>query len=181
MVLSWFTTEALAEVVIDLEPSHDHDEHHMSELEFQATFSNFFNRCTSVLHSIEFRCPWNLELIRIFLFTLFTRPSVTRLTLDMWPFTPNHDTPTEIQWSWLPALRELIILIDPARNGQGGWDEANDVQFLEGLAAFLLTREGLACEPLERLVIHERVKPDFSYTKIFEDVEIGEIRVMIPW
>ncbi|KAH6886645.1 hypothetical protein BKA70DRAFT_1573840 [Coprinopsis sp. MPI-PUGE-AT-0042] len=163
-ILEYFTTPALVklEITLRLDVRVDQD---------SSSFSQFITRCTSALQSIAVHSNYDQSLITRIITSLSVRPSLTDLTVDLWPLSLTF--PKDAEKDWCPNLQHLTVSF-----GSGYDDEE---ERMEALAAFLQCREEWGCVPLESLTIRKRHKRfKFPYG-LFENVTLGELRVMVPW
>jgi hypothetical protein len=135
-------------------------------------FSRFIDRCTSKLSSItlggsmyELFIPWALP-------QLSNRPSITHLTLNLWP-----SSFTAILWkrvgkeAWFPNLRHLTVSLEAEKSIELGR--------MEALAAWLKQRQDMGTKGLECLTLHNRSQNLAFPYDLFKDVRLGRLCVMI--
>ncbi|KAH6887289.1 hypothetical protein BKA70DRAFT_72358 [Coprinopsis sp. MPI-PUGE-AT-0042] len=162
-VLEYFTTPALVKLEITLQSD-------IREPQNSSSFSQFITRCTSALQSIAVNSDFDASLITRIITSLSARPSLTDLTVDLWPLSLTF--PKDAEKDWCPDLQHLTVSF-----GSGYDDEE---ERMEALAAFLQCREEWGCVPLERLTIRKRHKRfEFPYG-LFENVTLGKLHVMVP-
>ncbi|KAH6886634.1 hypothetical protein BKA70DRAFT_1236323 [Coprinopsis sp. MPI-PUGE-AT-0042] len=163
-ILNYFTTPALTHLEIQFNTGQSEPEDEI--------LVKFLTRCTSSLKSITLITRPNETLIAQVLPSLSIRRSLTHLTLDLWPFdTEVGIFPEEVERNWCPELQELTVTLEA--------DDLVEVGRMEGLSTFLLRRGDLELPDLKRLTIHNRLwMMDFPY-KLFKDVSLGELRVLV--
>ncbi|KAH6886638.1 hypothetical protein BKA70DRAFT_1334706 [Coprinopsis sp. MPI-PUGE-AT-0042] len=114
--------------------------------------ARFLTRCTSSLKSIALSSHPSESLMAQILPLFSIRQSVAKLTLDSWPPGFDRNTfPEDAENDWLPNLQELTVSIE--------W--AGITERMESLAAYLQRRD-----------------IEFPYD-LFEDVQVGKLRVMV--
>ncbi|KAH6886671.1 hypothetical protein BKA70DRAFT_1464608, partial [Coprinopsis sp. MPI-PUGE-AT-0042] len=106
----------------------------------------FLARCTRALRSITLNSCGDDLFIGKVLPSLSNRPTLSHLTLDMWPSSVDTDKHAEGK-DYFPGLRDLTVSI-------GISDD--DLAQMKALAAFLVYREDFGLPTLERLDVHRR-------------------------
>jgi hypothetical protein len=135
--------------------------------------SRFLNRCTSKLTSITLKGSTYESFIAWALPQLSNRPSITHLTLNMWP-----SFLTDIPWkedgreNWFPNLRHLTVSLEA--------EQSIELGRMQALATWLKQRVDLGVKGLEGLTVHNR-SPNLTFPyESFEDAGLGRLRVMVP-
>ncbi|KAH6886650.1 hypothetical protein BKA70DRAFT_1334735 [Coprinopsis sp. MPI-PUGE-AT-0042] len=142
----------------------------------------FLARCTSALQTISLT---EASFLAKALPTFSVRPSLTEISLDAWPLDATDNIlaePDHAVDAWLPNLRQLTVSMGPKRS-TGSSEATKDLELeqMSDLAKFLLQREDRCQMGLERLIVHKRSRAiKFPY-ELFERIDLGELRVMVPW
>ncbi|KAH6886642.1 hypothetical protein BKA70DRAFT_1573837 [Coprinopsis sp. MPI-PUGE-AT-0042] len=134
----------------------------------------FLARCTTTLRSVTLNSDREDSFIAKILPSLSLRPTLSHLTLDIWPsHVDTKPIPEEVEKDWCPQLRCLTVSI--------GSSDMVELERMKGLAAFLLRRGAFGLPELERLTVHRTHRAvEFPY-EIFENVRQGELCVLVPW
>ncbi|KAH6887304.1 hypothetical protein BKA70DRAFT_72483 [Coprinopsis sp. MPI-PUGE-AT-0042] len=142
----------------------------------------FLARCTSALQSITLS---EASFLTKVLPTFCVRPSLTDISLDAWPLGATDNIlskPEHAAIGWLPNLRRLTVSMGP-KTSTGSLEASKDLELerMGDLGKFLLIRENQYQMGLERLIVHKRSgEIGFPY-ELFEAINIGEVRIMVPW
>jgi hypothetical protein len=137
----------------------------------------FLARCTSTLESITLNTQSQETFIAEVLPHLGRRKNLVHLRLDIWP--SNRALHAELEESWLPDLQGLSVTIESSKHLLRS--APLELERMKGLGDWLLRRKEAGREPLKRLTVHKRsAYIDFPY-KLFEDVALGHLLVMVPW
>ncbi|KAH6886667.1 hypothetical protein BKA70DRAFT_1573856 [Coprinopsis sp. MPI-PUGE-AT-0042] len=164
-ILNYFTTPALAHLEIQFNPGQSEPE--------DEVLVKFLTRCTSSLKSITLITRPNETLIAQVLPSLSIRQSITHLTLDLWPSVTEAEIfPEEVERNWCPKLQELTVTLEA--------DDLVELGRMEGLSTLLLRRSDLELPDLKRLTVHNRLWIMDFPCKLFKDVSLGELRVLVP-
>jgi hypothetical protein len=168
-VLDYLTTPAL----VRLEIHHKSDTDYLTN-PYEDRFSQFLDRCTPTIKSITLDggtyydsfITWALPL-------LSNRPSITELTLNVWPISFACSRSEEDgKETWCPNLQHLTISLEAERSIEVGR--------MEALAAFLKGRQNQGLKGLKCLTLHNSSqKLDFPYES-FKHVGVGRLSVMVP-
>ncbi|KAH6887285.1 hypothetical protein BKA70DRAFT_1462100 [Coprinopsis sp. MPI-PUGE-AT-0042] len=158
-LLNPFTTLALVELDIQLSD--------VPNLYEDAALHAFLGRCISTLRTFTLNSHGNGEFVARVLPVL---SSLTHLTFDIWP--EDFHPPTSRDQDWSHSLRDLTFSIISS--------DAIELERMANLAVFLRGREELGLVPLESLTILRSSGAVALPYKLFNDLEIGKFRVIVP-
>jgi F-box-like len=142
----------------------------------------FLERCTDALTSVEMyheqaaarNCITDMTLL------LVARPSITKLSLDAWNFTPEYLPEEDVPANWCPNLRQLTVRVASVWSMM---EKAGEVQKrqLKALALSLTARNKGGGRRLETLTVRRRFQnSNFPY-KLFEQSGVDKICVTVPF
>jgi F-box-like len=167
--LDHFTTPALVNLML-ASSAIDHGA-------MEGILTPFLSRCSDALRSVSLS---EAPLIAKALLAVDVRPSVTRLTLDCWPFAADDNLAEDAPRAWCPHLRELEVTFGPEESMIGAEEFIPlELNSMKALASFLSKRHDRGHMALERLTIRKRSDAiDFPY-EFFNGVPLGKLYVMV--
>ncbi|KAH6886676.1 hypothetical protein BKA70DRAFT_1444170 [Coprinopsis sp. MPI-PUGE-AT-0042] len=144
----------------------------------------FLIRCSDTLTSVKLcheQVTARKHIAEIILF-LAIRPSIAKLSIDVWPFTPDQPFPEAVldRNNWCPELRELSITVTSDISMLEDTADMREAH-LTSLALFLQRRNGLGRRRLDTLTVRKGSQVfDFPYAR-FDNLGVDKICVTVPW